>query len=296
MRDIAMIGANWVQIVPTWYQSTLSSNEIAPTESSVDDANVRQAIGLAHSAGLKVMLKPHVDPLHGGIRSHIDPSNPEAWFVSYRRFITHYADLARRLGVDQFAVGTELAGVSHDRQRWLAVVKDVRNRYRGPLVYAAQHVEYSAVTFWDAVDFVGIDAYWELSEQPTTDVAQLQHAFAAKRDELAAFSARVGRPILFTEAGYPSQVGAATAPWDENVADQPAQDEQAAAYQALLATFSGQRWWAGVFWWTWRVQHRYSVHPAEELDHSVRGKLAESVLGKWWGKAPASKAGGSARR
>jgi hypothetical protein len=284
LRGIAAVGADWVQIVPTWYQSARSSSEIGPTDGSVADDDVRQAVGLARAEGLKVLLKPHVNPLDGGDRTQIDPADRNAWFQSYRGFITHYANLAQQLGVDEFAVGTELRGLSNDRQRWLAVVQDVRSRYHGPLVYAAHHSEYSAVAFWDAVDLVGIDAYWPLSSHPTADVSQLEAAFAAIRDDLAAFAARVGRPILFTEAGYPSQVGAATAPWDAKQSGQRAEDEQASAYQALLATFSGQPWWAGVFWWTWNIQHTSQIDPAEDLDHSVRGKLAESVLRRWWGR------------
>lgn len=297
LRGLAGVGAGWVQIVPTWYQSAPASSDIAPAESSIDDADVRQVIGLARGEGLKVLLKPHVDLRDGSDRAQIDPTDPDAWFQSYHAFITHYAELARQSGVEEFAVGTELSGVSRDRQRWLAVVEDVRSRYHGPLVYAAHHTEYPAVAFWDAVDLIGIDAYWPLSTQPGPAVSELEHAFAAKRDDLAAFAARVGRPILFTEAGYSSQVGAAMAPWDAHLSDKPAQDEQAAAYEALLATFSGEPWWAGVFWWTWDVQRRYAIDPPAALGHSIRDKLAESVLRRWWGGAlPPGQAGGRGGR
>lgn len=282
MHEIADVGANWVQIVPTWYQQGRSSAEISPTDSSVADADLRLAVGLARSEGLQVLLKPHVDVLDGSDRSLIDPTDRDAWFRSYREFITHHADLAQELGVEQFAVGTELSALSPDRDRWLSVIEAVRSRYGGQLLYAANHSEFAAVAFWDAVDLVGIDGYWALSSQPTTDRAQLDRALTAIRDDLAAFSARVDRRILFTEAGYPSQVGAATAPWNAHQSRQPAQAEQSAAYEALLATFHGQPWWAGVFWWTWAIQHRHEIDPPESLDYSVRGKLAESVLRRWW--------------
>jgi hypothetical protein len=74
-------------------------------------------------------------------------------------------------------------------------------------------------------------------------------------------------------------------PWNAHQSQVAAADEQAAAYQALLATFSGEEWWAGVFWWTWRIQHHYAISPSEELDYSVRGKPAESVLRQWWAPA-----------
>jgi hypothetical protein len=251
-------------------------------DSTVDDDGVRHVVSLARKHGLKVLLKPHVDVVDGTDRAHIAPADRDAWFRSYRQFINHYAGLATELAVEQLAVGTELATLSDDRGRWLSVVTDVRSAYRGPLVYAANHDEYSTVAFWDAVDLVGIDAYWPLRVEPTADVAQLEHAFAAQRDDLAAFAARVGRRILFTEAGFASQRGAVTAPWSATVSRQPAQDEQAAAYQALLATFTGQAWWAGVFWWVWSVEDGRGAGQLTAIDHSVRGKTAESVLRRWW--------------
>ncbi|MCW2513835.1 MAG: hypothetical protein JWR11_2877 [Mycobacterium sp.] len=282
LHAIASVGADWVQIVPTWYQSTRSASDIGPTDASVTDDDVRYAVGLARANGLKVLLKPHVDLLDGGDRTQIDPADRRTWFQSYHGFIDHYASLAQQNSVDEFAVGTELKALSSDRTQWLAVVQDVRGRYHGPLTYAAHHSEYPTVAFWDAVDLVGVDAYWPLSSHPTADVSQLEAAFAPIRDDLAAFAARVGRPILFTEAGFPSQAGSVTAPWDVRLSDQPADDEQASAYEALLATFTGQPWWAGVFWWVWTIQHTSRIDPRSELDHSVEGKPAESVLRQWW--------------
>jgi hypothetical protein len=292
LSGIASVGANWVQIVPTWYQVSRTTSEIQPTASTVDDDDVRRVVELARDRGLKVLLKPHVDIADGEDRAHISPTDRDAWFSSYHRFITHYAELATELGVEEFAVGTELAGVSDDRQRWLGVIADIRKAYRGELVYAANHYNYAAVSFWDAVDLIGIDAYWPLSDEPTADVERLRRAYEVRRDALAEFAARVDRRILFTEAGFPSQRGAATAPWSGTLNQRPAQDEQAAAYEALLATFSGQPWWAGVYFWTWSVDYAR----VNERDHSVWGKASQSVLHRWWAPGLGSRAAGSAVR
>jgi hypothetical protein len=60
----------------------------------------------------------------------------------------------------------------------------------------------------------------------------------------------------------------------------PSESEQAAAYQALLATFSGEPWWEGVHWWVWNAL------PDDGSDHatnySPRGKAAERVIRDWW--------------
>jgi hypothetical protein len=282
LREIEGVGANWVQIVPTWYQVTNSASDIAPTAGGPDDDSVRRAISAAHEQGLKVLLKPHVDLLDRTDRAAVRPRDPDAWFASYTAFIGHYAELAADLDVDEFAVGTELRGVARDRARWIKVIDTVRHRYSGPLVYAANPNAYAEVSFWDKVDLIGIDGYWPLSRKPTTDVAELTRSLAPIRDQLAAFSARTGRRVLFTEVGYASQRGATTQPASSKLSRQQAQDEQAAAYRAVLEVFTCQAWWAGVYWWVWTVLPVPPAHPPEPLGYSVHGKEAEAVVRKWW--------------
>lgn len=282
LRELRAVGGQWVQIVPTWYQDSVRSATIYSTSASVVPDDVRSAIRLAHAFGLKVLLKPHVDPLDGADRSQIAPTDRDAWFRSYRGFLGSWATLAATEGVEEFCVGTELSAVDNDRTRWLGVVADARAKYRGPLVYAANFDSYTGVAFWDALDLVGIDGYWPLARKPTTDLVELEHAYAPIRTQLAAFAARTGRCILFTEAGFPSQVGAAVSPAEEQQSTVPAEAEQAAGYSALMSAFATQPWWAGVFWWTWTVPHSYPLATPVALDHSVRGKSAADVVRAAW--------------
>ena len=63
------------------------------------------------------------------------------------------------------------------------------------------------------------------------------------------------------------------------ISETPNQTEQAAAYQALLATFSDEPWWEGVYWWVW---HHLPDNGDDPLDYSPRGKVAEWVIRRWW--------------
>jgi hypothetical protein len=280
--EIIATGATWVVLVPTWYQPDRQANELAPdADNSVSDAGVLHAIHLAHQTGLKVMLKPHVDLPDDADRADIQPADPDRWFRSYSRFIVHYADLAAQAQVDQLSVGTELRGTSGQTDRWRTVISAVRAHYRGPLVYAANYDEYDGIQFWDAVDFIGIDAYWPLASRPTTDVDALRAAWSPIADRLASFSARWGRPVLFTEAGYTSQVGTTTAPYDWLLSHHRSDAEQAAAYRALLQTFWPLPWFAGVHWWMWDDIPGRS-HDDQSLDYTPHGKAAEAVLRELW--------------
>jgi hypothetical protein len=283
--DIAGLGANWIQLTPTWKMATATSSTI-DARWTLTDAALLQAIDLAHGKGLQVLLKPHVDPQDGTNRWEINPSDRAAWFRSYQQMMTHYATIARHKGVEEFSVGCELATMSGptDRIAWLTVINAIKAVYSAPLVYAAKADEYSNVSFWDQLNFIGIDAYFPLSTEPTTDVSALEAAWIPIRDQMSAFAVGAGRRILFTEAGYPSLVGAAVEPWNNEYSNTPSPQEQAAGYEALFATFSGQPWWAGTFWWSWWTDKGvYSP-----LDLAMGGKLAESVVRNWWASTPSS--------
>jgi hypothetical protein len=279
LAEMAEVGATWVQFTPAWGQNARNASAIARTPLTVSDDILERAIALAHNYGLKVFLTPHVYlPMEG--RSLIRPDDRGAWFTSYTVFISYYAAMAQRLGVEQFAVGSELGSISDDRPGWLQVIREVRARYHGTVLYAASAHEAARVPFWDALDMIGIDAYFPLSATSTTDVSVLQRSWEPIRAAMAEGAAKYGRKILFTEAGYTSQEGTTTRPNDWRLGTKPSESEQAAAYQALLATFSDQPWWEGVYWWVWNAL------PDDGSDHatnySPRGKAAERVIREWW--------------
>ncbi len=284
--DIAALGATWIQFTPTWRMATATSSTI-DSAWSVTDAGLLTEIDLAHSKGLKVLLKPHVDPQDGTDRWQINPSNRAAWFNSYQSMMIHYATIARQADVEEFSVGCELATMSGpaDRNAWLAVINAIKAVVSAPLVYAAKADEYPNVSFWDQLDFIGIDAYFPLSTTPTTDVSALESAWIPIRDQMSAFAIGAGRRIVFTEAGYPSLVGAVIEPWNNQYGSTPSQQEQAAAYKALLATFSDQPWWAGAFFWSWWTENGIYA----PLDLAIGDKLAASVVRNWWGPSRSSR-------
>ena len=279
LSEMAEVGATWVQFTPAWGQNARNASAIARRPDTVSDDKLERVVALAHNYGLKVFLTPHLY-VPDDSRSTIRPDDRGAWFASYTAFISYYAAMAQRLGVEQFSVGSELASISDDRPGWLQVIQAVRALYHGTVLYAAEPGEAARVPFWDALDLIGIDAYFPLSAAPTTDVSALQQAWEPIRAEMAEGSARYGRKVLFTEAGYTSQEGTTTAPNDWMLGTPPNESEQAAAYQALLATFSDQPWWEGVYWWVWNAL------PDDGSDHatnySPRGKAAEQVIREWW--------------
>jgi hypothetical protein len=72
-------------------------------------------------------------------------------------------------------VGTELVGSGHLEAAWRAVLTDVRRRFHESLIYAANHSgEEMRLTWWDAVDFIGVDAYYPLISRSNPALDELK--------------------------------------------------------------------------------------------------------------------------
>lgn len=288
-------GANWMGLLVTWYQQDASSNVIArhpdPNKDHTD-ARIRTAIRDAHSRGLQVMLKPHVDALNGQWRGDFNPSNPAAWFQSYTQFIVHYAQIAQEEGAELYCMGTEFKTISGaaNRDRWVAVINAIRGAYGGPLTYAANATfpadEFTSVSFWDQLDIIGLDGYFTLTDQNSPTQAQLISAWTSNRfgENIVAavqnFASSRQKPLIFTEIGYKSTDGTNREPWNFGLSGAVDTAEQRDCYEAAFTVWSQQSsWMRGFFWWAWPVP----PPAANDGDYNPRSKPAETVLRTWQG-------------
>ena len=288
-------GSNWMGLLVTWYQQDASSNVIArhpdPNKDHTD-ARIRTAIRDAHSRGLQVMLKPHVNALNGQWRGDFNPSNPAAWFQSYTQFILHYAQIAQEEGVELYCMGTEFKTISGaaNRDRWVAVINAIRGAYGGPLTYAANATfpadEFTSVSFWDQINIIGLDGYFTLTDQNNPTLAQLISAWTSNRfgENIVAavqnFASSRQKPVIFTEIGYKSTDGTNREPWNFGLSGAVDTAEQRDCYQAAFTVWSQQSsWMRGFFWWAWPVP----PPAANDGDYNPRSKPAETVLRTWQG-------------
>jgi hypothetical protein len=278
---LADAGASWVTLVPTWYQTDAEDSSIYPERPgrTATDEALLAAITQARSLGMRVTLKPHVDIVDGGSRISITPIDEGEWFASYTDMILHYAAMAEEEGVEQFVVGTELGGTSGNQSAWREVIAGVRDVYSRPITYAANHDEYEEIAFWDALDFIGVDAYFPLSEVPTTVISDLTRAWEPIVADMAEIAELHGRRVVFTEVGYPSQEGATVQPYNPSYSEVVSEGEQAAAVEALITAVSGEPWFGGFHWWMWFAE---SSDSAAALSYMPEGKPAGDILEVYW--------------
>jgi hypothetical protein len=282
---LSQLGVGHIALMAVYYQDDAGAKKIYyDDKKTTSDASLGHAINIIHSLGMKVMLKPHVDVADDEARSNIIPS--DEWFASYKEFIVHYAELAAQYNVELFCIGTELSNTTIERwkDKWLDIIKAVKGVYGGPLIYAANWDEYETVSFWDSVDYIGMDAYFPLTNKNNPPKEELIAAWNANADILEKWLETSGhdKPIVFTEIGYDTVLGCNKQPWRilPTLASQvESQEEQANCLESLLMVLTNRPWFKGFYWWNYFP--RPDLGP---MGYTLRGKKGEKVLSEWFNR------------
>ena len=287
-------GATWVALTPFGRVGSLAGLGIDPTfEAPFADNRraVERAVRQAHAYGLRVMLVPHLWVESGEWRAKIDPGTDagwKRWQESYTRYLLAWADVAERSQVDLLSLGVELRSwVTTTRApSFVRLAGEVRTRYRGPLTYSGNWDDVADTCIWSAVDVVGINAFFPLTDHDGATPAELWSGGEKVQTLVQQLFEDTGKPVLFTEMGYTTRPNPAKDPWEWPdamkgvVVDQPAQAE---AYRGLLGpAIENPRGFAGFF--VWRVYaDPDDVSQEAEWGFSPRGKLAEVPLREAFG-------------
>jgi hypothetical protein len=294
--------------------STVYQNDVSGgyTESNAD---IAATIADAVNQGLSVMVRPLIDflpdnydtapgqtnPLNGSYsasewRSYYNPSNVAAFFASYQTMIVDQAKLAQANGATIFCIGTELdqlTGAAYETY-WDNIISAVRAVFSGKLTYAADWDDDQSpwqygntglaagtgnittqISFWNKLDYVGIDEYAPISDLASPTLNQLIAGWTQTPtdpttlavtsgqsliDYYESISADTGKPLLFTEIGYANSSDADSSPAtpgyneagnpDSAVADPTL---QANLYQAYFDAWhaDGNGSLAGAYLWNW---------------------------------------------
>lgn len=337
LTNLAETGADHVRIIWTWYQDFENSTSIYPigAPSALASTSLQQlefiittAAGLCLNVTLCPILDPSWDIASNGRSS--DGVNPvggvpvsrlnigvnftaddwTTWMASYTAYVMPFAQLAGKHypSVAMFEVASELdIAFLAIPQSWRTLVSSIRSVYPGKLTIAANYGNALQITWWDALDYVGLDMYQGLGSiipvlgvAPT--VADLFTAWQPILAQAQALHTSTGLPIILTEVGYQSRPSCHARPWGTK--DRDPQDDsawiqnhdpacQANCYEALLQAWTPQPWFAGVYWWLWRTDPSHGG-PGDS-DFTPHGKPAEVVLRRWYGNYTCPAAGGYAR-
>lgn len=245
-----------------------------------------EQIQLAHNAGLQVLLKPHLW-IHDGWVGDLEFDNEADWNnfeESYTRFIIDFAQLADSLNAKALCIGVELKQAVRQRSKfWMSLIDTLRTVYSGKLTYAANWDHYATLDFWHKLDFIGVEAYFPLSESITPTQKELLQAWNPIKQKLKSVSNKWNKPILFTEYGYRNMDYTAKQPWDMNQHSTYNDQGQVNGYSAIFETFWEENWFAGGYLWKWHPNHQEIGSKNNNL-FTPQNKPAEETIRAQFGK------------
>ncbi|WP_136465929.1 glycoside hydrolase family 113 [Flagellimonas onchidii] len=283
---VVEVQANYAAVMPFGFARDLNSpNIIFDTERQwygETRKGAKQYIQLLQQNGVKVMLKPQIWIWRGEFTGDMAMNSEEDWKIledSYSKFALTYAQLAEETQSDIYCIGTELEEFVKNRPDfWMNLIEEIKKIYSGKLTYAANWDEYSRVPFWDKLDFIGVDAYFPLSEKQHPTKEELRSGWQRWKSKLEDLSEEYNKPTLFTEFGYRSMDYTAKKPWlvDRNQMDVNL-EAQANATLAILEEFWTEEWFAGGFVWKWFIHHNDSGGD-EDNRFTPQNKPAENVI------------------
>ncbi len=286
VEEVSKVHANYASVMPFGFIRDINSPEIIYDTDrqwfGETRKGARQYIELLHRNNIKVMVKPHIWLWKGEFTGKLKMPTEEDWKTleaSYDSFILNYAELAAETDTEVLCIGTELEQfVTNRPEYWDSLIEKIRRVYKGKLTYAANWDEYTRVPFWEDLDYIGIDAYFPLSEEKTPTVDQLKLAWEPWKIKIAALSKQIGKPVLFTEFGYRSMDYTAKKPWlvDKNE-EKVNLGGQVNAKMAIFEVFWGEDWFAGGFVWKWFLDHK-GVGGANDNRFTPQNKPAQKVI------------------
>jgi len=275
----------WVAIITWWFQENLTSTQIYPHyDFTPTNESLKHAIKTAHDLRMKVMLKPMIDTEDARNEPRwMIPASAE-WFESYTAFIACQAELAQENSVEQLCVGCEFMYTESDAMGWRQVVAEAKKYYSGPLTYAATKDSYRDITWWDALDYVGIDAYFDLTDKNDPTLEELTQAWNRTANNIESWQSSVNKPIIFTEIGYRNGNGNNKQPWNWTETLQPDPQEQFDCYLASLKVLWTKPWFKGFYWWIW--ESNPNAGGLNDTDFTPQNKPVEYLFRSWYSSEP----------
>lgn len=291
VNPVKKVHANYVALMPFGSIKSITSPEIRFNSNrqwfGETEKGIKQYAGQFKKNQIAILLKPQLWVWQGEYTGFIMMNSEDDWQkleAAYERFILYYATIAEELHVAAFCIGTELEKFVVNRPKyWQKLIQKVKKNYKGKLTYAANWDEFKRVSFWKELDYIGIDAYFPLTDKKNPTVQDFELGWKPHKKEIIRIQKQFNTPILFTEFGYRSVNFTGKEPWDSNrVAGEVNLQAQVNGLQAIYNQFWKEDWFAGGFVWKWF--HKYNeVGGNDNNRFTPQNKPAEVLIKQLYG-------------
>jgi hypothetical protein len=280
---INSVSLTWPIYTKGVFSSTLEEGAETPSIEAI-----RLFIRKASVLGFLITLRPIIDE-HSIMaqgkyewRGTIRPSNVDLWFTSYTSLILEYAKLGEAEGANVFVIATELTSMERYADRWRTLIANIRMVFKGKLTYSS-NLGVSVNMPWDALDFIGVDAFFPLDTGSKKDAttADMIEAWQPWVSEMKVRSAAIGKPIVFTEIGSASQSNAHTRPWLWMLGNKLDLENQRRYYEAACSVWKPRL--QGIYWWDTTIWMMMD-DPLKDKTFLPFGKPAEAEIANCYKK------------
>jgi hypothetical protein len=281
--------ANHLAIMPFGFMPTLKSTDLRYDHPrqwwGERTEGCCETIKQCKKEGFEIMLKPQIWIGGGEFTGYIEMSSEDDWKEfekNYTQFILHFAKIAEENKVEIYCIGTELGRFVKQRPEfWKDLIAQVRKAYSGKLTYAENWDCFDEPIFWKDLDFVGVDAYFPLSEKKVPTDEEIRLGWQKHIAEMEKCHKAVGKPILFTECGYRSIDYAAHKPWDYDNQNAEINEELQQRLIKVMFELWDRDWMAGGYIWKWFPYHDKAGGPNDD-QFSPQNKLAEKAIKEFY--------------
>ena len=289
-KPVIEVGANYTAIMPFGFMSSLEHPEIIHNTDrqwfGETRAGAKQYIETLRKNNIKIMIKPQIWVWHGEFTGHIEMSSEDNWKAleeTYSKFILEYAELAQETKTEIFCIGTELENFVKERSEyWHNLIEEIKKVYKGKLTYAANWDEFKRTPFWSDLDYIGVDAYFPVSDKQTPTLEECKVGWQTHKAVIKSLSEIHNKPVLFTEYGYRSMDFTGKEPWEgDHTIESLNFEGQANATQALFEEFWNENWFAGGFVWKWFHSHD-KVGGEKDNQFTPQNKPVEGVIQSYY--------------
>ncbi len=281
LDDLREVGADWVATHP--YAGIRRDGSVRYQDFDPENPPewLVRPIREAKARGMRVLIKPHLAYWGSGFkwRGEIEFESASQWdrfFNAYEEWIVKIARACRE--ADGLVIATELDRTLHFEKRWRGIIENVRKQTGAKLTYGANWADYERVTFWDALDIIGVHAYFPLTdseERPTRK--QLEAAWSKRMGMLRTFAKKHDRQIVFTELGYNRSFDAARQPWAYPTDGEEAEPFQAECLEVALEAVENEPVVVGSFLWKWFPRPR----PVGRNFQLATPRMMEAIRSVW---------------
>ena len=290
IQPLLNIHANYAAVMPFGFIKSINLATLGFNKDwqwfGEQSKGIQQYVKELHKHKISVMIKPQIWVAKGEFTGTIEMTSEDDWLQfenDYSNFILTFARIAAQEKVAIFCIGTELEKfVSNRPEYWKSLIAEVKLIYKGKITYAANWDEYTKTSFWEDLDYIGIDGYFPLSKEKTPKIATLKTAWEKHKGLMKKHTDSLNKQILFTEFGYRSIDYAAAKPWEVDYTKTSVNlTAQVNTTQALFEALWQEKWFAGGFIWKWFIDYE-NVGGKNNARFTPQNKPVENVIKEFY--------------